>query len=71
MTSHIHWFTTYQCTEYGEMLMRNDAACEVVGIGTVQIKTHNWVVQTLTGVGHVSKLRRNPISLSALDKFGY
>jgi len=35
------WFVTYDEVECGIVLMGNDAQCKVVGIGIVQIRTHD------------------------------
>lgn len=53
------------------MLMGNDSPYEVIQIGKVHIKIHVGMVRTLTNVRDVSRLRKNLISLSALDGFEY
>ncbi|XP_071727384.1 uncharacterized mitochondrial protein AtMg00300-like [Rutidosis leptorrhynchoides] len=50
--------------------MRNDVACKVVGIGTIQIKMYDGTVRTLTDVRHVPELKKNLISLGTLDSIG-
>ena len=47
--------------------MGNDAACQIVGIGSVQIRIHDNLVRTLTDVHHVPQLKKNLISLGVLD----
>ena len=64
------WFTTYNDVNGGTVLMGNDHACEIVGVGTVRIKMHDGVVRTLTGVRHIPDLRKNLISLGSLDSNG-
>ena len=49
----------------------NDNKCHIVGVGSVQIKTHNGMTRTLTGVKHIPSMARNLISLSTLDYDGY
>ncbi|KAH0652209.1 hypothetical protein KY289_029887 [Solanum tuberosum] len=56
--------------ECGVVLMGNDAQCKVVRIGTVQIKTHDGVIRTLTNVRHIPDLKRNLISLGTLESLG-
>jgi hypothetical protein len=51
--------------------MGNNSPCDVVGMGTVQIKMFDGVVRTLTEVRHVPSMSRNLISLSTLDTKGY
>ena len=43
----------------------------VIGFGIVHIKIIDGVVRTLGGIKHVLDLKRNLISLSALDTKGY
>jgi hypothetical protein len=47
--------------------MGDNSPCEVIGMGTVQIKMFDAVVHTLIEVRHVPSISRNPISLSTLD----
>jgi len=70
MTPHKNWFTTYQTADGGRVLLGNNAACEVVGIGTVRIRMHDGVERTLTDVRHVPKLKKSLISLGTLDDLG-
>ena len=51
-------------------MMGNDAACTVKGKCTIQIKTHDGVIRSLTNVRHVPDLRRNLISLGTLESLG-
>ena len=50
--------------------MGDDNPCEIVGIGFVQIKTHDGMIRTLKNVRHIPGMKRNLISLSTLDKEG-
>jgi len=50
--------------------MGDDTECKVVGIGTVQIKTRDAVVKTLSKVRHLPNMTRNLISLSTLEANG-
>ena len=50
--------------------MGDDNPCEIVGIGSVQIKTHDGMIRTLKNVRHILEMKRNLISLSTLDKEG-
>jgi hypothetical protein len=49
----------------------DDTPCQIEGIGSVQIKTHDGMTRTLTGVKHIPTMARNLISLSTLDDEGY
>ncbi|KAK2986648.1 hypothetical protein RJ640_011726 [Escallonia rubra] len=54
-----------------DVLMRNDVACKVVGICSIQIRMRDGIMRTLSDVRHVSELRKNLISLGTLDSSGY
>ncbi|KAK2974639.1 hypothetical protein RJ640_020521 [Escallonia rubra] len=60
-------FATYRSFDGGKVLMGNNVACKVVGIGSIQIRMHDGIVRTLTDVKHVSELRKYLISLGTLD----
>ncbi|KAK3008763.1 hypothetical protein RJ639_013623 [Escallonia herrerae] len=64
------WFVTYRSFDGGKVLMGNDVAYKVVGIGSIQIEMHDGIVRTLTDVRHVPELRKNLISLGTLDSNG-
>jgi len=51
--------------------MRNDDACKVVGIGTVNVKMYEGIILTFGNVQHVLSLKKNLISLGTLDTNGY
>jgi hypothetical protein len=50
--------------------MGNDMACKIVGIETIKIKTDNGIVRTLIELRHVLELKKNLISMGALDTIG-
>nr|GFC79742.1 retrovirus-related Pol polyprotein from transposon TNT 1-94 [Tanacetum cinerariifolium] len=64
MIPHQSWFTTYESFNGGNVYMGNLSICLVIGKGNIQVKMHDGVVRTITGVRHVSDLKRNLISLS-------
>ncbi|WVZ88330.1 hypothetical protein U9M48_034864 [Paspalum notatum var. saurae] len=55
----------------GSVRMGDDRPCQIVGIGSVQIKMHDGIVRTLTDVRHIPDMTKNLISLSTLDGKGY
>jgi len=63
-------FTTFEPVDCGVVLMGNDAQCKVAGIGTIQIKTNDGVVRTLTNVLYIPDLKQNLISLGTLESLG-
>ena len=71
MTPHRDWFDTYKLVNCGSVLMINDVACKVIGIGIIKIKTFDNVVRTLGEVQHVLEVKKKLISLETLDSNGY
>jgi hypothetical protein len=57
------WFTTYDSVNGGSVLMGNNVACKIIGIGTIKIRMHDGIVRTLTNVRHIPDLKKNLISL--------
>jgi hypothetical protein len=66
------WFSTYEPVQNGGLVrMGDNTPCEVIGIGSVKIKTHDGMTRTLIDVRHIPTMFRNLISLSTLDNLGY
>ena len=51
--------------------MDNDAPCKSVDIGFVQIKMLDGIVRTLTKGHHVLELKKNLVSVGAMDLKGF
>uniref|UniRef100_A0A2N9ID98 CCHC-type domain-containing protein n=1 Tax=Fagus sylvatica TaxID=28930 RepID=A0A2N9ID98_FAGSY len=66
-----NWFDTYRSINCGSVRMGNDAACTIIGMGTIKIKMSDGVVRTLEEVRHIPDMRKNLISLGTLDSKGY
>ncbi|KAI5338940.1 PREDICTED: Retrovirus-related Pol poly from transposon [Prunus dulcis] len=64
-------FNTYEERNGSKILLGDKTSCDVLDMGTVKINTQDGVVRSLSEVRHVPKLRRNLISLGALDREGY
>jgi len=71
MCIHREWFKTYRSINDGVMYMGNDVTCNIVGIGSIQLQMFDGTTKMLTDVIHVPDLRKNLISLGALDTNGY
>lgn len=66
------WFSTFEpVTGAGSVLMGDDSACKVVGIGSIQVKMFDGMIRTLSDVRYIPTMKRNLISLSALDDKGF
>lgn len=70
MCHHKSWFDTYEEVNGGVVHLGNNTECEIMGIGSVKIKTHNGMIRTLSGVRHIPLLKRNLVSLGALEGNG-
>ena len=55
----------------GDVLMGNNAPCKYISVASVQIRMHDGVVRTLIKVHHVSKLKKNLVSVGAMDLEGF
>jgi hypothetical protein len=41
------WFSTYKSINGGSVLIRDNATCNIVGIGTIIIRLNNGIVRIL------------------------
>ena len=71
MTPHESWFVDYKKQDFGQVLLGNNKACKVVGVGTVSILMADGCQRKLFNVRHVPELKRNLISLGTLDSEGF
>lgn len=71
MTSNKDVFEELYDQDGRSVLLRNNKACKIVGIGPVRFKLHDKSIKLLTGVRCLPDLKRNLLSLSELDKKGY
>nr|GEW33082.1 hypothetical protein [Tanacetum cinerariifolium] len=70
MIHHRSWLTTYGSFNGGNVYMGNHSICPIIRKGNIQVKMHDGVVGTITGVRHVLDLKRNMISLTTLEANG-
>ena len=71
VTPHKEWFTTYDAKRIGRVCLGNDYACEIMGVGYVQLKFQQGSTFTLKNIQHVPKLTKSLISSGQLDDGGY
>jgi len=55
----------------GIVIMRNGATCQMIGIGTVRIKMFDGVARNLTDVRYVPQMKKNIISIGAVESKGF
>ncbi|CAD6249656.1 unnamed protein product [Miscanthus lutarioriparius] len=66
------WFSSYESVQSGDVVrMGDNNPCEIVGIGSVQIKMHDGMIRTLKDMRHIPGMARNLISLRTLDIEGH
>lgn len=61
---------SYQKLDWGQVVLGNNKTCKGKGIGTVRFKLHNATKLVLQYLRYVPNLKRNWISLGALDNKG-
>ncbi|KAE8707953.1 putative beta-1,3-galactosyltransferase 20 [Hibiscus syriacus] len=64
------WFSDLVELNAGVVYMSNDNACKTVGIGSIRLKNQDGSTRVLTNVRYVPSLKKNLISLGALESKG-
>ncbi|KAJ4708838.1 Retrovirus-related Pol polyprotein from transposon TNT 1-94 [Melia azedarach] len=70
MSPNKNLFDSLNYIDGGRVLIGNNMACKVVGIGNIKIRMFDGIVRRIQGVRYVPDLKRNLISLGMLDKSG-
>ncbi|KAH9656595.1 hypothetical protein KPL70_022738 [Citrus sinensis] len=65
------WFTDFRNLESGAVVIGNDQPCRTMGIGTIRLKMLDGMVRKLNEVRFVPVLKKNLISVGALEPKGY
>jgi hypothetical protein len=66
------WFGSFKPVQKGDVVrMGDDNPCDIVGVGSVQIKAHDGMTRTLQNVRYIPGMSKNLISLSTLDAEGF
>jgi hypothetical protein len=66
------WFSSFKPVQKGDVVrIGDDTSCDIVGVGSVQIKAHNGMTRTLQNVRYILGMNKNLISLSTLDAKGF
>ena len=68
IVSNMKMFSSYTSVQEGQVFMENSTTSKVIGEGTIQFRSHNGCITTLSGVYHVPESRFNLISLGALHR---
>ena len=61
------WFSSYESFKGGTILIGNDAACKIVGIGSIRMKMLDGHARTLKDVRHVPNPRKIFLLVGALE----
>ena len=69
--AHKDFFFSYTSDNFGWVRMGNEAKCEIVGMGDVELETSIGYKLVLKDVRHVPKMRFSLISIGKLDDEGY
>lgn len=64
------WFFEFQELDGGVVYMGNDNPCKTIGIGSIKLRNHDGSTRILRDVRYVPKLKKNLISLGALESKG-
>ncbi|KAH9668753.1 retrovirus-related pol polyprotein from transposon TNT 1-94-like protein [Citrus sinensis] len=65
------WFTNFRNLESGAVMMGNNQPCRTMRIGTIQLKMFDGMVRELKEVRFVPEIKKNLISVGALEAKGY
>ena len=61
------WFSTYKPYGGSSVLMESDDFCKTLGINNIHMRMFDGQVRTLTNVRYVPDLKKNVLSLGALE----
>ena len=70
MSSNYEWFQTFKEIDGRNVILNNNKACNIQGIGSIKVRMFDGCDRVLENVRYVPKLRRNLISLRMLDLIG-
>jgi len=62
-----NWFSTFKKLDGCSVLIGDDCPCDMEGIGTILIKMFDGMVRKLKEVRYVPQLKKNLISVRALE----
>ena len=71
ITARRDFFSSYTSGSFGWVRMGNEAKCEIVGMGDVELETSIGCKLIMKDVRHVPEMRFSLISVGKLDDEGY
>ncbi|PON32180.1 hypothetical protein PanWU01x14_363580 [Parasponia andersonii] len=71
MYPHKEWLFNFEELNGGVVYMGNDESCKTPGVGSIRLKNHDGSTRVLIDVRYVPKLKKNLISLGALESKGF
>ena len=64
------WFSNFEKLEGCSIVMGDNHPCIMEGVGTIQIEMFDGMIRELKEVRYVPQLKRNLISVGALESLG-
>ena len=64
------WFSSLEKLDSGIVIMKNDTAYQMIRVGIVRIKMFDGVVKDLTDVRYIPQMKKNVISIGAVELKG-
>ena len=68
--SHKKWFFKFEEVDGGVVYMGSGDVSHITGMGSIRLRNHDGSIRVLTDVRYVLKLKKNLISLEALEAKG-
>lgn len=65
------WFQEFTNRDGGTVLLGDNKACKVKGVGSIKFKLESGLEKVITDIRYVPDLKRNLLSLGMFDKQGY
>jgi len=65
------WFSSFEKLDGCSIIVGDDRQCNIEGIGTVQIRMFDGMVRELKEVRYVPQVKKNFISVGALESLGH
>lgn len=71
MCPHKEWFMELDLQDQGSVILGNNEACRIKGVGKLKLRLHDKSIKILTGLRYIPNLKRNLVSLGMLESKGF